>query len=262
MTEIEAQPVASDSPRPDYRGASYLLSAPSLAECPKDSLREVAFVGRSNAGKSSAINALTGQPGLARTSKTPGRTQLLNFFSVGEGLFLVDLPGFGYAKVPLPLKRKWQQQLERYLRQRSCLRGLVLLMDIRHPFTDFDRQMISWTTQVNLPLHLLLTKADKLGRGAGKGALLAARKVLAVEAPQATVQLFSSLKSEGIPELRKQLDLWLWEGAARPAQASAEEPDTAAVQSANAPGAPADVGGLSGPGEEPAADTGKGREDG
>src|SRR5690606_33905703 len=108
MSETQSPPASQPSDRPAYRRATYLLSAPGLQHCPKDSLREVAFVGRSNAGKSSAINTLTGQPGLARTSKTPGRTQLLNFFTVGQGLYLVDLPGFGYAKVPLPLKRKWQ----------------------------------------------------------------------------------------------------------------------------------------------------------
>lgn len=199
----------TSSDRPDYRHARYLLSAPGLPQCPKDSLREVAFVGRSNAGKSSAINTLTGQPGLARTSKTPGRTQLLNFFSVGEGLFLVDLPGFGYAKVPLEMKEKWQRHLEHYLQKRQSLQGVVLLMDIRHPFTDFDRMLIQWAVDSELPLHVLLTKADKLSRGATRNALLAARRTLEAQGPLMSVQLFSALSKDGADELRAKLDSWL-----------------------------------------------------
>jgi GTP-binding protein len=192
-----------------FQAAAYSISATNLAQCPTDSAGEVAFVGRSNAGKSSAINALTGQHKLARTSKTPGRTQLLNFFTLGEFRYLVDLPGFGYAKVPPAMKRQWQEQLGRYLRQRDALRGLVLLMDIRHPFKDSDVTMLEWCIEARLPLHILLTKADKLKRGAARSTLLQVRKEMAVYADLVSVQLFSSLTGEGVDDLRKTLDRWL-----------------------------------------------------
>lgn len=175
---------------------------------PQDSLREVAFAGRSNAGKSSAINVLTAQNRLARTSKTPGRTQLINFFGVEEGRYLVDLPGYGYAKVPLSVKDQWQEHLERYLNERQALVGLVLLTDIRHAFKDFDLMMIRWAAQTNLPIHVMLTKADKLKRGAAQNALLAARKELE-EFPNASLQLFSSLQRSGLDTLEAVLDRWL-----------------------------------------------------
>lgn len=193
----------------DFKSAVYSTSASKLEQCPSDSGREVAFIGRSNAGKSSAINVLTGQSKLARTSKTPGRTQLLNFFSVGEDRYLVDLPGFGYAKVPLEVRNKWQQQLERYLRQRESLQGLVLLMDIRHPFKDSDRSMLQWCVDASVPLHILLTKSDKLKQGAAKATLLQCRREVEPYAPQVTVQLFSSLKGQGVDELRGKLTGWL-----------------------------------------------------
>lgn len=193
----------------NYGRARYLISAPSLAECPPDDAREVAFVGRSNAGKSSAINVLTGQSKLARTSKTPGRTQLLNYFEVEAGRYLVDLPGFGYAQVPLELKHKWQRHLENYLQKRQSLQGVVLLMDIRHPFTDFDRMLIQWAVDSALPLHVLLTKSDKLSRGAARSALLAARRQLDSQGPDMSVQLFSAPSREGADELRAKLDSWL-----------------------------------------------------
>jgi GTP-binding protein len=169
----------------------------------------VAFVGRSNAGKSSAINKLTSQHKLARTSKTPGRTQLLNFFTLGDNRFLVDLPGFGYAKVPPAMKRKWQQQLERYLRLRKSLKGLVLLMDIRHPFKDSDETMLAWCLDARLPLHILLTKSDKLTHGAARGVLLQTRKQMADHADLVSLQLFSSVTGEGVDELRLKLSAWL-----------------------------------------------------
>lgn len=193
----------------DYSKASYFTSAPTLGQCPPDDAREAAFVGRSNAGKSSAINTLTRQTGLARTSKTPGRTQLLNFFAVAPDRYLVDLPGFGYAKVPPAMKRQWQTQIEKYLRERRSLRGLVLLMDIRHPFRDFDQQMLDWARLSGLPLHILLTKADKLKRGPAQSALLQARRRLESYGEGFTVQLFSSLKGVGVEELKRTLDSWL-----------------------------------------------------
>ena len=192
----------------DFGQARFTTSAATLKDCPADSRAEVAFAGRSNAGKSSAINSLTGQNRLARISKTPGRTQLINFFSVGPGRYLVDLPGYGFARVPLAVKQKWQFELEEYLRKREVLAGLVLLSDIRHPLKEFDRMMIDWATHSDLPLHLLLTKADKLKRGAAQNTLLAVRRELA-DVPNVTVQLFSAVKGEGLEEARNQLHRWL-----------------------------------------------------
>lgn len=191
-----------------YNQATFVTSAANLAACPPESLAEVAFAGRSNAGKSSAINAITNQTRLARISKTPGRTQLINFFGLAEGLFLVDLPGYGFAKVPLSVKNKWQEELEKYLRRRQVLCGLVLLSDIRHPLKEFDRMMIDWAVQSGLPLHLLLTKSDKLKRGAAQNTLLAVQKELKPFS-NVTVQLFSSLKNDGVTEVRAKLDEWL-----------------------------------------------------
>ena len=187
---------------------TFVTSAANLAACPPESLAEVAFAGRSNAGKSSAINAITNQTRLARISKTPGRTQLINFFGLAEGRFLVDLPGYGFAKVPLSVKNKWQEELEKYLRRRQVLCGLVLLSDIRHPLKEFDRMMIDWAVQSGLPLHLLLTKSDKLKRGAAQNTLLAVQKELKPFS-NVTVQLFSSLKNDGVTEVRAKLDEWL-----------------------------------------------------
>ena len=191
-----------------YNQATFVTSAANLAACPPESLAEVAFAGRSNAGKSSAINAITNQTRLARISKTPGRTQLINFFGLAEGRFLVDLPGYGFAKVPLRVKNKWQEELEKYLRRRQVLCGLVLLSDIRHPLKEFDRMMIDWAVQSGLPLHLLLTKSDKLKRGAAQNTLLAVQKELKPFS-NVTVQLFSSLKNDGVTEVRAKLDEWL-----------------------------------------------------
>ena len=200
----------ADFTRPNYRNAHFFISASTLSQCPPaEGLLEVAFIGRSNAGKSSAINKLTEQHKLARTSKTPGRTQLLNFFQVAEGKYLVDLPGFGYAKVPVKVKAKWQKQLELYLHKRDSLQGLVLLMDIRHPFKEFDQMMIDQVHESGMPLHVLLTKADKVKRGAAKTTLLQAQQHLAQYGDHMTVQLFSSLKGDGVKDLRRQLDVWL-----------------------------------------------------
>mgnify|MGYP000604432074 FL=1 len=191
-----------------FNQATFVVSAANLAACPPDSRAEVAFAGRSNAGKSSAINAITGQSRLARISKTPGRTQLINFFSLPQERYLVDLPGYGFAKVPLSVKKKWQDELEKYLRRRQALCGLILLSDIRHPLKEFDRQMIDWALQSKLPLHVLLTKADKLKRGAAQNTLLAVQKELKAHS-SVSVQLFSSLKNEGVDAARSQLSTWL-----------------------------------------------------
>ncbi len=192
--------------RLDYRTAQYLKSAPTLLECPPDSGAEVAFAGRSNAGKSSAINALTDNGKLARTSKTPGRTQLLNFFTLDDEHRLVDLPGYGFAKVPIAVKEAWQAHLEEYLSGRISLRGLVLLMDVRHPLQPFDQLMLNWGKRANMPMHVLLTKADKLKFGAAKSALLQVQRDVG---SAATVQLFSSPDRSGLDQLRAQLDQWL-----------------------------------------------------
>lgn len=192
----------------NFNQAQFVVSAANLKACPLDSLAEVAFAGRSNAGKSSAINTITGHNRLARISKTPGRTQLINFFALDEGRHLVDLPGYGFAKVPLKVKDKWQRELEQYLRQREALVGLILLSDIRHPLKEFDRMMIDWAVQSELPLHILLTKSDKLKRGAAQNTLLSVQKELAA-LDNVSVQLFSSLKNIGVDEARAKLSDWL-----------------------------------------------------
>jgi GTP-binding protein len=194
--------------RINYRNARFLISAPTLRECPSDSGAEVAFAGRSNAGKSSAINTLTDNSKLARTSKTPGRTQLLNFFDLGEDQRLVDLPGYGFAKVPIAVKEQWQRHLEHYLQARTSLRGLILLMDIRHPLQAFDLQLLEWTQACAMPVHVLLTKADKLTYGAGKTVLLEVRKALK-DRENLTLQLFSATAQTGLQELQQRLDDWL-----------------------------------------------------
>jgi GTP-binding protein len=196
----------------NFKRAKFLLSAPTLRQCPEDSGCEVAFAGRSNAGKSSAINTLTDNKNMARTSKTPGRTQLINYFEVGQDKRLVDLPGYGYAKVPKAVKAKWDHHLAEYLQLRQSLVGLILLMDIRHPLQDYDQQMLNWAAQAGLPVHIMLTKADKLKRGPAKSSLLAVDKRLREMDPGYTllsVQVFSSLKKIGLVELERQLNNWL-----------------------------------------------------
>jgi len=194
-----------------FTKAQFLISAPSIKQCPEDTGREVAFAGRSNAGKSSAINTLTDNAKLARTSKTPGRTQLLNFFSLGEDCRLVDLPGYGFAKVPKATKQAWDRNLAGYLQERQSLQGLVMLMDIRHPLQQYDWQMIRWASESEMPVHLLLTKADKLKRGPAKNTLLQVQRELENEglSENISIQTFSSLKKEGLKELKKQLLTWL-----------------------------------------------------
>lgn len=206
MTDPEhvTEPVA-----PNYRRATFLTSAAKLPQCPPDVGWEVAFAGRSNAGKSSAINSLTNNKKLAKTSRTPGRTQLINFFELSDSQRLVDLPGYGFAKVPLAVKREWTRQLENYLQNRQCLRGLVLLMDVRHPLQPFDRQMLDRALQASMPVHILLSKSDKLKRGAATTALLQVRSELRFHADLTSVQLFSALKHDGHKELIAVLDAWL-----------------------------------------------------
>ncbi len=188
----------------------FLNSVPHPAQAPADLGAEVAFAGRSNAGKSSALNAITGRKSLARTSKTPGRTQHLVFFALDEHTRLVDLPGYGYARVPDQVKQKWGQAMARYLETRQSLRGLVLLMDVRHPMTDFDRQMLDWCRHAGMPVHILLTKADKLKRGPAQNTLLKLRKMLENE-PQISLQLFSALKKQGVDTARARILDWLAE---------------------------------------------------
>ncbi|HEV2111114.1 MAG TPA: ribosome biogenesis GTP-binding protein YihA/YsxC, partial [Gammaproteobacteria bacterium] len=149
----------------DFRHSQFLTSAAGLDGLPPDRGREVAFAGRSNAGKSSALNAITGVSGLARVSKTPGRTRLLNLFTVAGDLRLVDLPGYGYAKVPEAERARWGEMLDAYLSARRCLAGLIMIMDVRHPLTAFDRQLLAYAGPLSLPVHVLLSKSDKLGRG-------------------------------------------------------------------------------------------------
>ena len=194
---------------PDYRSAHFLTSAAKLHQCPSDEGWEVAFAGRSNAGKSSAINSLTYNKKLAKTSKTPGRTQLINFFELSDSQRLVDLPGYGFAKVPVSVKKEWTKQLENYLAKRQCLRGLILLMDVRRPLQPFDEQMLNWALKAQMPVHILLTKADKLKKGPASSALLGVRKAMLPHEELVSVQLFSALKHTGHKELIKVLNGWL-----------------------------------------------------
>ncbi|MBD2782372.1 ribosome biogenesis GTP-binding protein YihA/YsxC [Xenorhabdus szentirmaii] len=192
----------------NYHMTHFVTSAPDIRHLPQDVGIEVAFAGRSNAGKSSALNALTRQKSLARTSKTPGRTQLINLFEVEDGIRLVDLPGYGYAEVPEEMKRKWQKALGEYLQKRECLLGLVVLMDIRHPLKDLDMQMIEWAVVMQVPVMVLLTKADKLASGARKSQLAKVRQELASLDGDVQIEYFSALKKIGIDKLEQKLDLW------------------------------------------------------
>ncbi|WP_372830666.1 ribosome biogenesis GTP-binding protein YihA/YsxC [Pontibacterium sp.] len=197
-----------------YNSARFNKSAAKLSQCPEDIGAEVAFAGRSNAGKSSAINTLTNNKKLARTSKTPGRTQLINFFDLNiENTRIVDLPGYGFAKVPLEMKLHWQKHLDNYLQKRECLRGVVLVMDIRHPMKEFDQMMTQWCKSTGMPLHVLLTKADKLKKGPAQSTLLKLKKELTAElGDNVSLQIFSALKRQGIDQLSMRIDSWLLEG--------------------------------------------------
>ncbi len=193
-----------------FTKAYFSTSAPSIRECPPEVGYEVAFAGRSNAGKSSAINALTNQK-LARTSKTPGRTQLINFFNLSDTQRLVDLHGYGYAKVSREQKEKWQRDLSEYLQKRQCLKGLVLLMDIRHPLQEFDTTMLDWAKRGHMPVHILLTKADKLSRSQSMNSLFAVKKELKQLGldKSTSIQCFSALKYAGLDDLKAKLQTWL-----------------------------------------------------
>lgn len=194
---------------PLYQKAHYLKSVPTLNLCPDEMTHEVAFAGRSNAGKSSALNVITSQKSLARTSKTPGRTQLINFFPVDETRALVDLPGYGYAKVNVQMKRAWEAGLSKYIEERAVLKGLILLVDSRMPPTEIDIQVLDWTYEIGLPVHVLLTKADKLKKGLAKASLLGLQQLIDEAYPHATVQLFSALKRQGLDEVWDKLDTWM-----------------------------------------------------
>ncbi|WP_163933976.1 ribosome biogenesis GTP-binding protein YihA/YsxC [Paraferrimonas sp. SM1919] len=198
------------SPKQNHlRQAKFVTSAPDIRHLGEDSGIEIAFAGRSNAGKSSALNCLTEQKALARTSKTPGRTQLINVFAIDEDRRLIDLPGYGFAQVPLEVKKKWQASLSEYLQERDCLRGIVVLMDIRHPLKDVDMQMIEWSVHNRLPVLALLTKSDKLKSGAAKNTVLKVRKELAAYADLIQVESFSSLKKAGKERVLNILHDWL-----------------------------------------------------
>lgn len=194
-----------------FNKAAFTISAPSIRQCPADEGAEVAFAGRSNAGKSSAINTLTNNKKLARTSKTPGRTQQINFFDLNPEQRIVDLPGYGFAKVPKGMKDEWQRNLSEYLRERQCLKGLVLMMDVRHPLQEYDTMMLNWALDAEMPVHILLTKADKLKRGPAQSTLLKVRKHVneAGFGDLVSVQTFSSLKRAGVDTLKAKLVDWL-----------------------------------------------------
>lgn len=194
----------------NYHHTKYLMGAAKVDQLPTDSLIEVAFAGRSNAGKSSALNTLTNQNALARTSKQPGRTQLINYFSLGDKKFLVDLPGYGYAKVPTAIKKNWQKTLDLYLTTREQLKGIVLLVDSRLPLKEFDIMMIHFAKDSNINLHILLTKSDKLSSNNKKNHALNEinKEIATYDSKKITAQLFSSLTKDGLPELKSVLNTW------------------------------------------------------
>lgn len=195
---------------PLFQNATFHLSAHKLSDLPPPAGIEVVFAGRSNAGKSSALNTLANHNRLAFVSKQPGRTQLINLFSLGNDRFLVDLPGYGYAKVPEAMRKHWQLTLASYLSQRSCIGGLVLVMDCRHPLTPLDRQMLDWYSPSGKPIHALLTKSDKISRQAANQTLQQVRKELEANWGNCSVQLFSSLKKQGVEEAEKVIGSWLF----------------------------------------------------
>lgn len=203
----------------NFYSAKFLTSAKNIHQCPPDFGTEVAFVGRSNAGKSSAINKLTNNKKLVFTSKTPGRTQLINFFELNQNpeLRLVDLPGYGYAKVPEKIKKQWEKDLAQYLMERESLRGIILLMDIRHPMQPLDNMMIDWALGSNMPVHALLTKSDKLKRGPAKNTLLKIQKGFTDDGIESLVsgQTFSATSGEGVKELANKVSDWLKSGTRR-----------------------------------------------
>ncbi|MDH5299784.1 MAG: ribosome biogenesis GTP-binding protein YihA/YsxC [Gammaproteobacteria bacterium] len=194
---------------PALRRAFFTMAANAISQLPADNGLEVGFAGRSNAGKSSAVNTITGQNSLARTSKTPGRTQQIIFFSLDEQRRLVDLPGYGFAKVPFEVKDHWRNLMEGYFRQRASLKGLVLVMDVRHAMRDYDQIMLDWCEATKTPVHVLLTKSDKLSRGAASNELQKVRKELQKWKVDHEVQLFSSLNAVGLEPVLAKLCTWL-----------------------------------------------------
>lgn len=197
-----------DTPVIDFRRTHFVTSSPDLARLPKDLGMEIAFAGRSNAGKSSALNAICDQNNLAKTSRTPGRTRLINLFEVCKGLTLVDLPGYGYAQVPESMKKEWQKAMSEYLQKRMALRGLVVVMDIRHPLKDHDRLIIDWSIAANLPCLLLLTKCDKIGINKSREVIGELKVQLQEFGGNFAMIAFSSLKKIGVNEVRQVLTSW------------------------------------------------------
>ena len=197
---------------PRFASASYVLSVHNPATLPPAGAPEVAFVGRSNAGKSSALNALCEQKRLAFVSKTPGRTQLINFFAIGSELLLVDLPGYGFAGVPHAVRSHWSHLVGAYVGERASLAGVVLLMDCRHPLTPIDREVLAWLRPAGRRLHVLLSKADKLSAQASQRVLAETRRHLALAYPGATAQLFSALRRKGVDEARAHIAGWIGRG--------------------------------------------------
>jgi GTP-binding protein len=191
-----------------YQKAYFLLSVADVKQLPPDEGIEVAMVGRSNAGKSSVLNRLTQSKGLARVSKTPGRTQMVNIFVLDEKRRIADLPGYGYAKVPLAAKLKWQKMVDTYIGTRDSLKGLILVMDIRHPLRELDVQLLEYCDHRNLPVHILLNKADKLSKGAAKKTLFEVAAALTRYSNSVTFQVFSALRGTGLEELRSVLNNW------------------------------------------------------
>ena len=187
----------------------FLVGARHAVQFPADAGWEVAFAGRSNAGKSSALNAVAGMRSLARTSRTPGRTREVNFFVVDEARRVVDLPGYGFARASDAERRRWARTVERYLQERRSLKGLVLVMDVRHPLTAFDERFLVWCHELRLAVHILLTKADKLSNNRARASLLKTRRHDVVTRGQVTVQLFSARQRQGLPALQKHLAGWL-----------------------------------------------------
>jgi len=192
-----------------FQQTRFIMGTPDSRRVPPDNGAEVAFAGRSNAGKSSALNVITGQRSLARISKAPGRTREINFFEVCEGIRLVDLPGYGYAKVSKSMQAQWQRNIARYLETRQSLCGVVLLMDVRHPLKEYDQQVLNWCYAAELQTHVLLTKADKLKRGPAQSALLQTRKALESLHPEASIQLFSAHTRAGSETVQQVLYDWL-----------------------------------------------------
>ena len=202
MTDIDKSKVI------DFRRTTFVTSAPDISKLPNDVGAEIAIIGRSNSGKSSSINAICDQKTLAKTSRTPGRTRLINLFKVNEGKYLVDLPGYGYAQVPEQMKRQWQKAMTDYLQQRKCLCGLVVTMDIRTPLRDHDRMIIDWSIAANLPCLILLTKADKFGVNKRKEMVGDVKTQLSEFGGNFTIIAFSALRKIGIDETRNVLKNW------------------------------------------------------